>query len=79
MTGKILVIGSTGTIGTPLMKALLSKGESVKAASRSGNAMGGAEGVRFDYTDASTYADASTALTVCSSSWRAAVWTPSTR
>ncbi len=58
MAGKILVIGSTGTIGTPLVKALLSKGESVKAASRSGNATGGAEGVRFDYTDASTYADA---------------------
>ncbi|HCD82870.1 SDR family oxidoreductase [Agrobacterium tumefaciens] len=58
MTGKILVIGSTGTIGTPLVKALLAKGESVKAASRSGKAADGAEGVRFDYTDASTYADA---------------------
>ena len=41
MTGKILVIGSTGTIGTPLVKALLAKGESVKAASRSGNAADG--------------------------------------
>ncbi|MDH7800246.1 MULTISPECIES: SDR family oxidoreductase [unclassified Rhizobium] len=58
MTGKILVIGSTGTIGTPLVKALLAKGESVKAASRTGKAADGAEGVRFDYTDASTYADA---------------------
>lgn len=58
MTGKILVIGSTGTIGTQLVKALLAKGESVKAASRSGKAADGAEGVRFDYTDASTYADA---------------------
>ncbi len=58
MTGKILVIGSTGTIGTPLVKALLAKGERVKAASRTGNAADGAEGVRFDYTDASTYADA---------------------
>jgi uncharacterized protein YbjT (DUF2867 family) len=58
MTGKILVIGSTGTIGTPLVKALLAKGERVKAASRSGKAADGAEGVRFDYTDASTYADA---------------------
>ncbi|WP_332305451.1 SDR family oxidoreductase [Rhizobium sp. GR12] len=58
MTGKILVIGSTGTIGTPLVKALLAKGEKVKAASRTGNAADGAEGVRFDYTDASTYADA---------------------
>lgn len=58
MTGKILVIGSTGTIGTPLVKALLAKGESVKAASRTGKAAEGAEGVRFDYTDASTYMDA---------------------
>ncbi|MFK3778247.1 SDR family oxidoreductase [Agrobacterium sp. NPDC089420] len=58
MTGKILVIGSTGTIGTPLVKALVAKGESVKAASRSGKAADGAQGVRFDYTDASTYADA---------------------
>ncbi len=58
MTGKILVIGSTGTIGTPLVKALLAKGERVNAASRSGKAADGAEGVRFDYTDASTYADA---------------------
>lgn len=58
MTGKILVIGSTGTIGTPLVKALLAKGERVKAASRTGKAAEGAEGVRFDYTDASTYTDA---------------------
>jgi len=58
MTGKILVIGSTGTIGTPLVKALLAKGENVKAASRTGKAADGAEGVRFDYTDASTFADA---------------------
>ncbi|NTD87316.1 SDR family oxidoreductase [Agrobacterium tumefaciens] len=58
MTGKILVIGSTGTIGTPLVKALLAKGESVKAASRTGKAAEGAEGVRFDYTDASTYTNA---------------------
>lgn len=58
MTGKILVIGSTGTIGTPLVKALLAKGESVKAASRTGKAADGAEGVRFDYNDASTYTDA---------------------
>jgi uncharacterized protein YbjT (DUF2867 family) len=58
MAGKILVIGSTGTIGTPLVKALLAKGESVKAASRTGKAAEGAEGVRFDYTDASTYTDA---------------------
>lgn len=58
MTGKILVVGSTGTIGAPLVKALVAKGESVKAASRSGKAADGAQGVRFDYTDRATYADA---------------------
>ncbi len=58
MTGKILVLGATGTVGTPLVKALVNKGESVKAASRSGKAVEGAEGVRFDYADTSTFADA---------------------
>ncbi|MFK0384580.1 SDR family oxidoreductase [Agrobacterium sp. NPDC090273] len=58
MTGKILVLGATGTVGNPLVKALVNKGENVKAASRSGNAVEGADGVRFDYADASTFAAA---------------------
>lgn len=58
MTGKILVLGSTGTIGTPLVKALLAKGENVKAASRSGTAADGAEAVRFDYADPASFAEA---------------------
>lgn len=58
MTGKILVLGATGTVGTPLVTALVAKGERVKAASRSGKPAEGAEGVRFDYADTSTFADA---------------------
>ena len=49
MAGKILVIGATGTIGQHLVANLIAQGEPVKAASRSGNAIGGAEGVAFDY------------------------------
>jgi uncharacterized protein YbjT (DUF2867 family) len=54
MSGKILVLGATGNVGRPLVDALMAKGEAVKAASRSGAPVGGAEGVRFDYADAST-------------------------
>jgi uncharacterized protein YbjT (DUF2867 family) len=45
---KILVIGATGNVGRPLVKELVAKGESVKAASRSGKPVEGAEGVAFD-------------------------------
>ncbi len=45
---SILVIGATGTVGRPLVRDLLAKGESVKAASRSGAPVEGAEGVAFD-------------------------------
>ncbi len=58
MSGKILVLGATGTVGRPLVRALLLKGETVKAASRSGKAVEGAEGVVFDYADPSTFAAA---------------------
>jgi uncharacterized protein YbjT (DUF2867 family) len=54
MSGKILVLGATGNVGRPLVDALVAKGEAVKAASRSGAPVGGAEGVRFDYADPST-------------------------
>lgn len=37
MSGKILVIGATGTVGAPLVAELLARGERVKAASRSVN------------------------------------------
>lgn len=46
--GKILVIGATGNVGRPLVKDLIARGGSVKAASRSGKSVEGAEGVAFD-------------------------------
>lgn len=58
MAGKILVLGGTGTVGKPLVAALLAKGAAVKVGSRSGTAEGGAEGVRFDYADPATFAAA---------------------
>lgn len=54
MTNKILVLGATGNIGKPLTEALIAKGEKVKAASRTGKAVAGAESVVFDFTDLST-------------------------
>lgn len=54
MTNKILVLGASGTVGRPLVRALLRKGEAVKAASRSGAAIEGAEGVRFDFADSAS-------------------------
>ncbi|MCX5579806.1 SDR family oxidoreductase [Kaistia terrae] len=58
MTNKILVLGATGNVGAPLVKALVAKGEAVKAASRSGKPVEGAEGVVFDIADPSTFAAA---------------------
>jgi uncharacterized protein YbjT (DUF2867 family) len=58
MTNKILVLGATGNVGAPLVKALVAKGEVVKAASRSGKPVEGAEGVVFDIADPSTFAAA---------------------
>ncbi|MGJ7497729.1 SDR family oxidoreductase [Variovorax sp. RT4R15] len=55
---KILVLGATGTVGIPLVAELVARGESVKAASRGARAFEGAEPVRFDYTDPSTFAPA---------------------
>lgn len=58
MTDKILVLGATGNVGAPLVKALLAKGETVQAASRSGKPVEGAEGVVFDIADPATFAAA---------------------
>ena len=55
MAGKILVIGATGNVGRPLVKALLARGEAVKAASRNGKPLDGAEGVVFDVADPMTF------------------------
>ena len=45
---KILVLGATGHVGRPLVKELVARGEAVKAASRTGQPVEGAEGVAFD-------------------------------
>ncbi len=45
---KILVLGATGHVGRPLVKELVARGETVKAASRTGKPVEGAEGVVFD-------------------------------
>ncbi|MCW2246019.1 uncharacterized protein YbjT (DUF2867 family) [Azospirillum fermentarium] len=53
MAGAILVLGATGTVGTPLVERLVALGQRVKAASRAATPVAGAEAVRFDYTDPS--------------------------
>lgn len=58
MAGKILVLGATGNVGTPLVTELVARGESVHAASRSGKPVAGAEGVALDYADADSIAAA---------------------
>ncbi|EOB4970441.1 SDR family oxidoreductase [Vibrio fluvialis] len=52
---KVLVLGASGHVGQPLVAELLAKGEQVKAASRSGQAFGAAEGVVFDFADPKTF------------------------
>ncbi len=52
---KVLVLGASGHVGQPLVAELLAKGEQVKAASRSGQAFGAAEGVVFDLADPTTF------------------------
>ena len=47
---KILVLGATGHVGRPLIRELIARGEAVKAASRGGQPVEGAEGVAFDVT-----------------------------
>jgi uncharacterized protein YbjT (DUF2867 family) len=47
MSGKVLVLGATGNVGTQLVAALLAKGEKVKAATRHATPVAGAEAVAF--------------------------------
>jgi uncharacterized protein YbjT (DUF2867 family) len=51
MSGKILVVGATGTVGRHLVAALVARGEQVKAASRTPSPIAGAESVAFDFAD----------------------------
>lgn len=55
MAGAILVLGAGGNVGRPLVEALLARGETVRAASRSGKAVAGAPGVAFDIADPATF------------------------
>lgn len=58
MSGKILVIGANGNVGRPLVSILRVRGETVRAASRSGAPVEGAEGVVFDFANFATVAPA---------------------
>lgn len=58
MSGQILVFGASGNVGQPLVAALLARGEQVKAASRTGQPVGGALGIALDMDDPSTFAAA---------------------
>lgn len=58
MSGKILVVGATGNVGAPLVAELVAKGEKVKAATREGKPVAGAEAVVFDLSKPTTYANA---------------------
>lgn len=58
MTGKILVLGGTGTVGAPLVAQLLAAGEAVRVASRKATPVAGAESVSFDLADPATHAGA---------------------
>ena len=58
MSGRILVLAANGNVGRPLVRALLAKGEQVRAASRSGAPVEGTPGVAFDLDDPSSFAAA---------------------
>lgn len=58
MTSPILVLGANGNVGRPLVQVLLAQGQAVRAASRSGTAVPGAQAVAFDYADARSHAAA---------------------
>ncbi len=45
------MLGATGTVGQLLVPELLARGERVRAASRAGRPVSGAQGVPFDYED----------------------------
>ncbi len=55
MSKKVLVLGATGNVGRPLVARLIAAKEDVKAASRRAAPVAGAESVRFDYADPSTF------------------------
>lgn len=58
MAKKTLVLGAGGTVGRPLVAALQARGVTVKAGSRAGTAVAGAEGVAVDLAAPETVAAA---------------------
>ncbi|MFE2279985.1 NAD(P)H-binding protein [Streptomyces sp. NPDC059454] len=54
-TGTVLVVGATGTTGSRTAARLLTAGHRVRAASRRGTPLPGAEPVRFDWYDPATH------------------------
>lgn len=58
MSGKVLVLAANGTVGNKVVRALVEKGEAVKAATRKATPVDGAEVVAFDFQDASTFGPA---------------------
>lgn len=55
MSGRILVLGATGTVGSHVVEQLVARGEPVRAASRHATPVAGAEPVRFDHLDPLTH------------------------
>ena len=63
MTGKILITGATGKVGSELIKILVNNGETVRAATRNPFSAGlkiqeNVESVEFDYEQPETFATA---------------------
>lgn len=58
MGNKVLVVGATGLVGSEVVKALLERGVPVKAASRKGTEIPGAEATIFDLGQPATFASA---------------------
>ncbi|MFL5998503.1 MAG: NmrA family NAD(P)-binding protein [Streptomyces sp.] len=56
--GTTLVIGATGTTGSRVVSRLVAAGHRVKAAGRRATDMDGAQAVRFDWHDPTTFDDA---------------------
>ncbi|MCG5218415.1 ergot alkaloid biosynthesis protein [Streptosporangium sp. KLBMP 9127] len=54
----ILVTGATGNTGSRVVSQLAALGHPVTAASRRATAQGGAQAIRFDWYDSTTYGDA---------------------
>ncbi|WP_328317408.1 NAD(P)H-binding protein [Streptomyces sp. NBC_00388] len=57
-SGTTLVIGATGTTGSRVTAGLVAGGHRVRAAGRRAPAVDGAEAVRFDWEDPSTFGEA---------------------